>query len=116
MSVSKRVIAAVAMLAAVLGVSSAIAAPASAGTVTRTVQAASSDSSVSEFARLSAAPVWYIHSFWPAQFLCEAQRRWGISQRWWTADGSACATNGSDWALFIRREGTSGAATPRASR
>lgn len=102
MSLSKRVMVAVAMLAAVLGFSSAIAAPASARAVGSTVQAAPSDGSVSEFARLSAAPVWYIHSFWPAEFLCEAQRRWGASQGWWTWDGSACATNGREWALFIR--------------
>ncbi|MET7334917.1 hypothetical protein [Nonomuraea sp. NPDC005650] len=46
--------------------------------------------------------VWIIWNFFPDEGTCEAQRRWGASQGWWTWDGSACATNGRDWALFIR--------------
>jgi hypothetical protein len=47
------------------------------------------------------AGVWYIFNFYPDEGTCEAQRRWGASQGWWTWDHSACATNGRDWALFI---------------
>ncbi|MFG1679571.1 hypothetical protein ACGFNP_05315 [Nonomuraea sp. NPDC049269] len=45
--------------------------------------------------------VWYIFNFYPDEGTCEAQRRWGASQGWWTWDHSACATNGRDWALFL---------------
>jgi hypothetical protein len=51
---------------------------------------------------LNATPgVWYIFNFYPDEGTCEAQRRWGASQGWWTWDHSACATNGRDWALFL---------------
>ncbi|MEU4223373.1 hypothetical protein AB0F17_03675 [Nonomuraea sp. NPDC026600] len=45
--------------------------------------------------------VWYIFNFYPDEGTCEAQRRFGASQGWWTWDHSACATNGRDWALFL---------------
>ncbi len=53
-------------------------------------------------AAVSADDVWWIYNFYPDEATCEAQRRWGASQGWWTYDRSACATNGRDWALFIR--------------
>ncbi|MEV0385645.1 hypothetical protein [Nonomuraea sp. NPDC050643] len=53
-------------------------------------------------ASATADDIWWIYNFYPDSSTCEGQRRWGASQGWWTFDRSACATNGREWALFIR--------------